>query len=103
MVVLKDNTVVAGLDVLIKLCNQHQIPLMASDLDSPDRGAAFGFGVHEIDFGIEGAKKALQILNKKSSAGDIPVTPVSKFTLKINRDAAQTQGIDSSLLIEELQ
>lgn len=63
LIVLKDNTVVSGLDALVKLCNKHHVPLMASDLDSPDKGAAFGYGVYEIEFGAEGAKKALQILD----------------------------------------
>lgn len=96
VLVLKDNTVVSGLDLLIKLCNQYHIPLMASDLDSPDRGAAFGYGVHEVDFGIEGAKKALAILNDHIAPESIPVTPVSKFTFKINREAALAQGISLS-------
>lgn len=96
VLVLKDNTVVSGLDSIIKLCNQHHIPLMASDLDSPDRGAAFGYGVHEAEFGIEGAKKALYILNDHLSPEAIPVTPVSKFTFKMNREAATAQGIPLS-------
>ncbi|MBS0629267.1 MAG: ABC transporter substrate-binding protein [Verrucomicrobia bacterium] len=93
VLILKDNTVVGGLDVLIKLCNDHHIPLMASDLDSPDRGAAFGYGVHEIEFGVEGAKKALQILENQKNPSEIPVTPVSDFTFKVNQEAAARQGI----------
>jgi len=98
VIVLKDNTVVAGLDPLIKLCSQYAIPLIASDLDSPDRGAAMGYGVYEIDFGIEGAKKALQILDEHIQPQAIPVTPVANFTLIVNRDAAIKQGIDPELL-----
>jgi putative ABC transport system substrate-binding protein len=98
MLVLKDNIVVSGLDTLIKLCNLHRIPLIASDLDSPDRGAALGVGVREVDFGIEGAKKALQILDQRVPAGDIPVTPVSPITYKINREAAISQGIEAAFL-----
>lgn len=94
LIVLKDNTVVSGLDVLVKLCNTHRIPLMASDLDSPDRGAAFGYGVYEVKFGIEGAKKALQILEEGKYPGSIPVTPVAEFTLRVNPQAAQKQGIE---------
>ncbi|MBA3237397.1 MAG: ABC transporter substrate-binding protein [Parachlamydiaceae bacterium] len=101
VLVLKDNTVVGGLDVLIKLCNQQHIPLITSDLDSPGRGAAFGYGVYEIDFGIEAAKKALLILEQRISAGNIPVTPVSQFTFMVNRNAAEAQGIDSALLEKE--
>lgn len=94
LIVLKDNTVVSGLDILVKLCNNHRIPLMASDLDSPDRGAAFGYGVYEINFGIEGAYKALQILEHGIDPGSIPVTPVSEFTLRVNAEAAKKQGIE---------
>lgn len=64
LLVLKDNCVVSGLSVLVKFAEHYKIPLMASDLDSPDNGAAFAFGVPEIDYGIEAGKKALLILNE---------------------------------------
>lgn len=98
MLILKDNTVVTGLDLLIKLCNEHRIPLMASDLDSPDKGAAFGYGVYEKEFGIEAAKKARQILEEGILPRQLAVTPVSHFSLIINEAAAEKQGIDLSLL-----
>lgn len=94
LLVLKDNTVVSGLDVLIKLCDQYKIPLMASDLDSPDRGAAFGYGVHEREFGVEGAKKVIQIVQEGILPANIPVTPVIHFSLNINREAALRQGVE---------
>lgn len=96
VVVLKDNTIVSGLDVLIKLCNSHKVPLMASDLDSPDRGAAFGYGVYEIAFGQEAADKAIQILFEGKKPGSLPVTPVSQFHLKVNSEACKKQGIELS-------
>ncbi len=93
LVVLKDNTVITGLEGLIKLCEHYHIPLMASDLDSPDRGAAFGYGVYEVDFGTEAAKKALKILEEGIAPGRIAVTPVDRFSLRINREAAERQGV----------
>jgi len=93
VVVLKDNTVVSALDVLVKLCDSFKVPLMASDLDSPDRGAAFGYGVYEVAFGQEAAKKASQILFSGISPKAIPVTPVSEFHLRVNEAAAKRQGI----------
>lgn len=93
LIILKDNTVASGLDLLVKLCNSHHIPLMASDLDSPDRGAAFGYGVYEVNFGIEGANKALQILVDGTDPGSIPITSISDFALLINAEAAKKQGI----------
>ena len=93
LMILKDNNVVAAEDALIKLCNRHAIPLMASELDSPNRGAAFGYGVFEIEYGNEAGKKAHTILNDGVAAGTIPVTAVTQFTLKVNGEAARKQGI----------
>ena len=67
---------------------------MASDLDSPSRGAAFGYGVYEVEFGIEAAIKALKILEDGVPAGSIPITPVANFSLRVNREAAIAQGIE---------
>lgn len=101
LLVLKDNTVVAGLDLLIKLCNKQRIPLITSDLDSPDRGAAFGYGVYEVDFGSEAAKKALLILERQVAIADISITTVTNFAFIVNRSAAEAQGIESALLDQE--
>lgn len=89
LIVLKDNTVVAGIEVLAKLCREKKIPLMASDLDSPARGATLGYGVNEAEFGIEAAKKALKILEEGVPPGEIPVTPVNNFKLLINPEATK--------------
>lgn len=84
MIVLKDNTVISGLDLLVKLCNQNHVLLMASDLDSPDRGAHLGYGVYEIDFGIKGAELALKVLEEGIPPSQIPPVAANNFTLKVN-------------------
>lgn len=96
VLVLKDNTVVCAIDGLIKLCNQHHIPLMATDLDSVDKGAALGFGVQEIEFGIEGAKKAITILEEHKKPSEVPVTGVEQFKIKFNEQNMVAQGITLS-------
>lgn len=100
ILVLKDNTVVAGLDILSKVCLENKIPLLASDLDSPEKGAAMGYGVSESEFGVEAAKKALLVFEESRSPGTIPVTAVGNFILKIDREVAEKQGISFK---EELQ
>lgn len=90
---LKDNTVVAGLETLVKLCHANHCLLMTSDLDSPLKGAAIGFGVKEYDFGSEAAKKALSILQDGLFPHQIPVTAVDQFKLKINAKSMAQQGL----------
>lgn len=97
LLVLKDNQVVSGIDALIKLCNQHRIPLMTSDLDSPKKGAAFGYGVYEVEFGKEAANKAFQILIYRTSPAAIPITPLNEFHFKVNKQAAKQQGVTDAL------
>lgn len=96
LMVLKDNTVVSGLDVLVKLCNKQRIPLLASDLDSVDRGAALSYGVFEYDFGVVGAKKALAVLKEGKSPSDIPTTPLNLFKLRVNSSVLAQQGLEVS-------
>jgi putative ABC transport system substrate-binding protein len=82
VLVFRDNTVVSGLDVLVKLCSEREIPILTSETDSPDRGAALGFGPKERDFGVEAAKIARLILEEGKEPGSIPVTSVSHHYLK---------------------
>jgi putative ABC transport system substrate-binding protein len=93
IMVLKDNTVVTGLDILCKLCLERKIVLLASDLDSTQKGAAMGYGVYEGDYGVAAAEKALTIMEESRSPGSIPVTSVVNFSLKINYDTAERQGV----------
>ncbi len=72
VLVIKDNTVVSGLDVLVKLCDQKGKLLIASDLDSADRGVPYAYGVSELIYGEEAAKKALLILDDDQRPRDIP-------------------------------
>ena len=94
VLILKDNTVVSGVNALIKLCNQHHVLLYASDLDSGDKGAGLSFGVHEYDFGVEGALKADLILNKNKKPTDIPTSRAINMTVKVNATTIHTQGLD---------
>lgn len=99
VLVLKDNTVVAGIDGLIKLCNMHHVTLMCSDLDSGDKGAALSYGVYEDQFGIQGAHLALKILEEGASPATLACVPAGNHKLKINTKTMVAQGLS---LPEEL-
>lgn len=90
LLILKDNTVITALESLARLCEQYQVVLMTSDLDSPDHGAGLGFGVSEYDFGVEAAKKAQSILSEQELP---PISGVTNFYLKINFAALANQGL----------
>lgn len=82
VIILRDNTVVSGLDLLVKLCEDKGIDLLTSEIDSPERGATLGFGPHERDFGVEAARIARLILEENRSPRSIPVRSLTELHLK---------------------
>lgn len=100
VMVLKDNTVVSGLDSLISLCERYRIPLLASDLNSGVKGAALAYGIYELQSGVQSAHQAKLILEQGKLPSKVPVVAVKNMKMKINCAHALSQGlvIDSQIL-----
>ncbi len=94
VLVFKDNTVVSGIDSLIKLCDKYNVTLMASDLDSVDKGAVLGFGIQEYDLGVLGGKKGLAILEEHKKPSSLEVDMLDEFKVKINSKNVKSQGLN---------
>ncbi|MCX7794564.1 MAG: ABC transporter substrate-binding protein [Thermodesulfovibrionales bacterium] len=92
IVITTDNTTVAGLEEIVKICNEKKIPLFAGDLESVKRGAIAAYGLDYYLVGYAAGKKAVQIL-KGMKPGDVPWGPVERFALAVNENAAKAQGI----------
>lgn len=95
IVITSDNTAVADLESIVKVCNENRIPLFAGDVDSVSRGAVAAYGLDYYLVGYSAGKKAALIL-KGTKPGDIPWGPVEKFSLVINENAASLQGVTLS-------
>lgn len=87
-----DNTSVAHFQVIAAVCNEHKIALFAGDVDSVPKGAIAAYGMDYYLIGYSAGKKAALIL-KGIAPGDIPWGLMEKFSLVINRRAAQLQGV----------
>jgi len=94
LLILKDNTLVSGMESLVRLCSRSQVTIYASDLDSSDNGAALAFGVPEYEFGVDAAHKARKILEEKQAPSTIASTPVDAFKIKINIESCKEQGLN---------
>lgn len=93
VLILKDNTMVSGIDAIIKQCNLCHKVLMATDLDSGIKGAALSFGVKEAAFGEQAAFLAQQILENKVLPTNLPCITSYKNRLKINTKTMHAQGL----------
>lgn len=76
VLILKDHTVVSGLNVLLKYTEAHNIPLVASDEGSVKQGATYAFGVSERDTGVKGAEMIGQLIDQKKVAKVVKLDPM---------------------------
>lgn len=90
--ITSDNTTVANLDAIARVCDKNKIALFAGDVDSVPRGAVAAYGMDYFLVGYSAGKKAALVL-KGVKPGDIPWGPVEKFSLVINLKAARAQGV----------
>lgn len=93
--ITSDNTTVARLDAIARVCDKNKIALFAGDVDSVPRGAVAAYGMDYFLVGYSAGKKAVLVL-KGVKPGDIPWGPVEKFSLVINLNAARAQGVSVS-------
>lgn len=92
VLVLTDNTVVAGIDALIALCNRYTVTLLVSDLPSGKKGAVLAYGISEYESGSGAAQKAQAIVQGKKPH-EIPISAITNFQIHVNKDALKTQNL----------
>lgn len=93
LLIMKDVIVASGIDLLVKLCNRHHVTLIASDLDSGDKGAAIGFGSFEYSFGSLAARQVREVLEEGKAPRSIPIQPNDGFCIVLNKKTMHDQGI----------
>jgi len=88
-----DNTVVAGIEGLVGVCEHNDIPLVAADVDTVERGALGCWGMEYYNVGYLSGEMAVKILLKGVDPGTIPIgfTPANLFYLY--PEEAERQGV----------
>ncbi len=87
-----DNTVVSGLEAVIGVCEDNQIPFFPSDDPSIERGGIACLGFNYYDVGYQTGEMAVRIL-QGTSASDIPVELGETFSYTVNTAAAERYGV----------
>ena len=90
--ITSDNTTVAVIEELARVCDQRRVPLFAGDIDSVARGAVMAYGLDYFLVGYAAGRKAALVL-KGISPGEVPWGPLEKFSLVVNARAARQQGV----------
>lgn len=90
--VATDNTIVAGIEALVKVAQDADFPLFTADVDSVKRGSAASLGMDYYEHGRQAGAMAEKIL-KGMKPGDLPVEFQEKLELRINLPSAQAMGV----------
>lgn len=90
-----DNNVVSAYEALVKVGNDMNIPLIASDTDSVKRGAIAALGVNYHDLGLQTGRIVVRILEGEKP-GDIKPQTSENIQLFVNLAAADKQGVSLS-------
>ncbi|MDY6911045.1 MAG: ABC transporter substrate-binding protein [Chloroflexota bacterium] len=88
-----DNTVVSGLEALIKVCEDNMIPFFPSDDPSIEKGGIAAWGFDYYDIGIQTGRMIAKVLDQGSMANDIPVEMGQIINLTVNTAAAERYGV----------
>ena len=93
------NTTAAGLEGLVSVCEEHDMPLFVPDGDSVKRGGIACIYYVNEELGELGAEKAARVLNGEDPC-NIPVTTFTIMNIYLNPAAAERMGatIPQSLL-----
>ncbi|MFD0590866.1 ABC transporter substrate binding protein [Paenibacillus sp. GCM10027627] len=87
-----DNTVVEGVEAVIDVANENDIPFFSADRDTVEKGAFATVGFRYYDHGYEAGQMAVEILKGKNP-GEMNVTKPQKLDFILNLKAAAEQGI----------
>jgi putative ABC transport system substrate-binding protein len=88
-----DNTVVSGLEAVIGVCEDNQIPLFASDDPSIERGCIAAWGFDYYDIGVQTGQMLARVLEAGGDATDIEVEKGEIIFLSVNTAAAERMGV----------
>lgn len=94
MYIITDNTVVSALESVISVANDNKIPVMVGEFDSVKRGGLGAYGFEYFDIGYEAGQMAVKILKGESKPADIPVQVPQKLKLIMNKESADTIGVE---------
>lgn len=95
--ILKDEMIVSAMPSIVLQAERMGIPVVASDDGSVQSGAAFALGVHERAIGTRSAQIAKKII-AGTSAKNIPITPLTHYTVFVNPKHAVKQKVKLSRL-----
>lgn len=88
-----DNVVVSALESVIQVGESNQIPVIAGEGDSVERGAVITYGLNYHTLGYQTGEMAVRILTEGGDPASMPVETQEELELVVNEEAAERMGV----------
>lgn len=88
-----DNTVVSAFESLLQVAEADQVPVIAAEADTVERGAVATYGIDYTELGYQTGEMAVEILEGADPA-DMPIQTQEELTLVVNPAAAERLGVE---------
>lgn len=91
-----DNAVVSSLETVVSYGEDQQIPVIAAEPDSVERGATATYGINYHDLGKQTGEMALRLLEDGEDPATTPVetAPEENLEITVNEQAAEDMGVE---------
>lgn len=89
-----DNNVVSALEALIQVAEAKQIPVIAAESSSVERGAIATYGLDYTKLGYQTGEMALRILKDGADPATMPIETQTELQLVVNSGAAARMGVE---------
>ncbi|MCX7337843.1 MAG: ABC transporter substrate-binding protein [Alphaproteobacteria bacterium] len=90
-----DNTALAAFDSIVKVGQDHEIPVFVSDVDCLGKGALAALGPDQYQLGRQTGKMLVKILKGGAQPKDLPVEGPEKVDFKFNFEVARKLGLQN--------
>ncbi len=88
-----DNAVVSALESLIQVAEAKQVPVIAAEGDSVERGAVATYGIDYSKLGYQTGLMAIDILENGADPATMPIQTQDELQLVVNTAAAERMGV----------
>ncbi len=92
-IVPTDTTMVSGMAAMVQIAGDNDIPVIGTDANHAQTGAAIGLGTDYYGSGVRAGEIACSVLSGEATPADFDVIPVESLGVAVNLEAAEAQGV----------
>jgi putative ABC transport system substrate-binding protein len=92
-IVPTDTTMVSGMAAMVQIADDNDIPVIGTDANHAQTGAAIGLGTDYYGSGVRAGEIACAVVSGEATPADFDIVPVESLGIAVNLGAAEAQGV----------